>query len=328
MNEINSYESVLHIYPKIESIRKKIGNTPLVKVPSAFSPEQFIYVKREDLSSMGTVKMRTAYGMVVDIIARSVDKSNLHILEYTGGSLGVCIAWICNVLEISLTLVLLKATSAEYKEKIRQYGAEIVEVESDKGFYAVIEKAKEMSQNSKYNFLYQHENPANLQIHIDTTGQEISDQIKFLIPDIAECIWCASIGTGGTLSGVTKGLDDNGITAKVYTVTPSEMPFGSSSKPNSLPKYLGSGGIGYGLKQKFVEEVDSFTFGHFHYSYKQSLEAIKKFKQLTGEKIGSSAGANWLAASSLAEYFNKELPVLTIFPSKTNVDEWKKVEEL
>ncbi|SFN35979.1 pyridoxal-phosphate dependent enzyme [Xenorhabdus japonica] len=325
-----SSKHVLEKYPALNEYKENLVNTPLIEIPSKYGKGSKIYAKMENENHYGTVKSRTVYAIMYSTLA-NLAKNNiqsLHILEYSGGTLSVCLAHLCHDLNIELTLVLSDNTSPSYLDKIKSLDANIILVPAEDGFYKVIERAKELSKESKYTFLYQHNHDSNINYHSLTTGKEIIQSLIDLDITSKSLAWCASIGTGGTFSGVAKVLKEQWSDTQCYTVIPSEMPYGTMSPPNGLPKYLGSGGLGYGLKQRFIESYENIINGHFHYSYPESLVAVKEIYDMTGLKVGSSSAANWLAASALSSSMNDNHIVVTIFPSCTNNTEWEKVMKL
>ncbi|MBU2706696.1 pyridoxal-phosphate dependent enzyme [Zooshikella marina] len=310
----------------LERFRSLIVGTDLIQVPSRFAEGGQVFAKLENQNYGETIKARAVYAMMAKVVAEKTEAElrNTHILEYTGGTLGVCLAMLCQQLGIKLTLVLLDKTADSLTQQMVNCGANIIKVPAKAGFYQVMETAKALSADPKYTFLYQHENLANQAFHKKQTSVEIIQQLEAKgIKNLKA--WCASIGTAGTLMGVGLGLKERWSSCEIYGVTPSELPYGSYSEPNGLPKYLGSGGIGYGIKQRFVRENEHMVKGHFHYSFKQSIDAVKQIYALTGLKVGSSSGANWLAATLLARGLKEHECVVTIFPSGTNSSEWPKV---
>ncbi len=302
-------------------------NTDLIQVPSRFQGGGKIFVKLENQNYAKTIKARTVYAMMSKVIAEQSDEElqNAHILEYTGGTLGVCLAKLCRQIGIKLTLVLLDKTAESLQQQMIDNGANLIKVPAQAGFYQVIEEAKILAaKNPMFTFLFQHENPANPEFHRTQTATEIIDQLKCQ-GEQGIYAWCASMGTAGTLMGTGRGLKTVWPQCKIYGITPSEQPYSSFSEPNGLPKYLGSGGVGYGIKQKFIKEYEDLVTGHFHYSFEQAMDAVKQIYSLTGLKVGSSSGANWLAATLLARDLQKHECVVTVFPSGTNNEEWSKI---
>lgn len=313
---MNLETTVLDRFPDLHDFYSRLGNTPFIRVPSPVGGAQ-IYAKLERHNPTGTIKDRTAVALVTKALADAWAKSphmnrdEIEILEYSGGSLAVSIAEICARLKVRCRLVLSESTGAKVRSDLQRYDTRIDWVSSDVGFLGVMMKAVEISRTSSALFLYQHENPANFLAHRDGTGREILAQLR----DKKPAAWIASIGTGGTLTGVYARLREANPLLKMYAVSPAEMPYGTDQVPNSLPKFAGSGGLGYGLRQTLVTPYDDHIHQHFRYSFEESSAAAKKLQGFLGFEVGTSSGANWLAATEVAKELSPDQTVVTVFPS-------------
>lgn len=298
----------------------KLGDTPLMEVPSAPGAAK-ILAKCEWHNPTGSVKDRTAYALMIEALrdAEQRDQNHLHILEYSGGNLGLSLATICHLLQIELTLVLSDGANKSLLTRLHELGAEVVLVDKQKGFWGVMEKAFELAAaNPSYTFLYQHQNEANVQIHKNMTGREILQQV----PDKIDA-WVASIGTGGTLIGVYEALSTRDPDVQLHAVSPAELPYGSPQPPNGLRKYAGSGGLGCGRKQIFVERREENVTQYWTVSFAETLVEMKRFYEETGVKIGTSAAANLRVARSVAQQLGEDKLVVTIFPDAGSPEEWE-----
>jgi cysteine synthase A len=310
--------------PLLEYLQQ-LGDTPLMEVPGADNGSR-VFAKCEWTNPTGTVKDRPVFGMVYRELKKTplARRGEIHILEYTGGSLGLALSRLCARLGLRLTLVLSAATDPALVAELSGHGSEVVLVDRERGFWGVMEMARRLAaENPTWRFLYQHENPANLWMHRYTTGQEIAEQLPNDAVD-GPCAWLASIGTGGTLMGVYAALVPKLPQLQLFATTPAELPYGSNAPPNGKPKFLGSGGLGCGRKQPFVASDESRIKGHMQYSYDEALRGMRDFHALTGLKIGSSAAANWLAARQVAERLGPKATVITVFPSAATDFEWNK----
>lgn len=309
---MNILDSTLDRFPDLHSFYLNLGNTPLVRVPSPEGGAQ-IYAKLERTNPTGTIKDRTAFAMIADALAQvsRSDRDQLEILEYSGGSLAVSLADICARLKIHCRLVLSEATNSKIVEALKSYDVTIDWVDRDVGFLGVMMKAVEIARTTPARFLYQHENLANFQTHRNTTGLEITYQLAGRQVDA----WVCAIGTGGTLSGVYSRLVEQNPKLKMYAVSPAEMPYGTNLPPNSLPKFAGSGGLGYGIRQSLVIPFEKKIEKHYRFSFEESSAASKTLHARLGFEVGTSAGANWLAAMNVASSLNKDQTVVTVFPS-------------
>jgi len=261
--------------------------------------------------------------MISKLLQKNKDPKDMKVLEYTGGSLGVSLALITNLLNLKLTLVLSESTAPSVTRRIKELGAKLHFVEKEKGFLGVINTAINISkEDPSWSFLYQHINKENLMCHFNTTGLEILNQAPVKIDS-----WVASIGTGGTLMGVYNRLVETFPDIELYATNPDELAYGDSAAPNSKKKFSGSGGLGYGKKQQFVMENESKVKKHFRVSYEQCLSNMMDFYQREGLKIGSSAAANLYAAREIAKNKGKGHCTVTIFPALATSEEWNDVEK-
>lgn len=305
-----------------EEFARKLGDTPIMEVPSLPGSGR-ILAKCEWHNPTGSVKDRTAYAMMIDLL-RNIDKKDLkhlHILEYSGGNLSLPLAIICNLLQIKLTLVLSAASNKSLLTKLQSFGPEIKLVDKQKGFWGVMQTTFDLSnENPHYTFLYQHKNEANFLVHKNETGNEILAQVTNNID-----AWVASIGTGGTLMGVYETLSSKYPNIQLHAVTPAELPYGSEQPPNGLRKYAGSGGLGSGRKQYFVERKEERITRHWTYQFKDTILEMKRFYEETGVRIGTSAAANLLAARKIAADLGPNSTTVTIFPEAGAEEEWEEV---
>ncbi|WP_018132425.1 PLP-dependent cysteine synthase family protein [Effusibacillus pohliae] len=307
---------------RLKRFTQKLGNTPVVEIPAVPGSGR-IFAKCEWYNPTGSVKDRAAYEMMMDVLLEKErnNQQHLHILEYSGGNLGISLATICNLLEINLTLVLSSGSHKSLLKKLQMLGAKVELVDKQKGFWGVMETAFRLSESSdSYTFLYQHRNEANFRAHRNGTAIEILRQIPNQID-----AWVASIGTGGTLMGVYETLSSKYPNIQLHAVTPAELPYGSDQPPNGLRKFAGSGGLGCGRKQYFVERNEGEVTRHWTYRFEETLEEAKRFYVETGVQIGTSAAANLLAARSIAAELGTNSTVVTIFPDAGAPEEWSEI---
>lgn len=305
----------------LDKLVGEIGNTSIIRIPTTEGSAK-LYAKCEWENPNGSIKDRAAYAMLRDALKDIPEEKckTLHIIEYSGGNLAISLAAFCKELGIKITLVLSSASSKSIVDKLSALGAELVLVEKDKGFLGVMQEAIKLSQlNPESIFLYQHENESNYNAHKSETGTEILKQLNGINIDA----WIASIGTGGTLMGVYDALEEQNNNLELHAVTPAELHYGSTKPPNGLRKYAGSGGLGNGVKQKFVERQEICIKKHWHVSFQETLTEMKKFKKETGIKIGTSAAANLKIAREVAQSLGPDATVVTVFPDAGSFEEWE-----
>lgn len=310
-------------YPALRPFIERVGNTPLLAIPGA--PEEArIYAKRESENPCGTIKDRVALAMMWRALSQGYDPRSQEILEYSGGQLSVALAQICAALEAPAQMVLSDATAPSLVEAVRSCGARVELVPKSAGFWGVMQRAVALkAARPDYWFLYQHQNPANVAMHRSATAEEILRQL----PGVRIDAWIAAIGTGGTLAGVGSRLREVHPEISIYGVTPAELPYGSPEPPNGLPKFAGSGGLGCGRKQQFVQAIEDSIGGHFHIFYPEALAEMARFEEATGIRIGSSAAANLLAARRVAARLGPQAVIVTVFPSAGSAEEWEAIQK-
>lgn len=308
--------AVLEAFPPLGRFRAQLGSR-LIEVPQVSGCGR-VFAKCEFDNPTSTVKDRVACAMLWRLLQQEQTTRGLHVLEYSGGTLAVPLAQLCQELEIPITLVLSSGSDPSLLDQLALYQAAVELVDKTKGFYAVMERAMELSRaNPAWKFLYQHENEANLYMHETTTGKEILEQLPVARVDA----WVTSIGTGGSLIGVYRALSRVYPKLAMYATTPAEMPYGSSEAANGKPKFAGSGGLGNGIRQPFVLPYDDLVRSHLTYGYPETLVLMRDFRRETGMWIGSSAAANLAAARMLATTLGPDSIVVTLFPSAGTAEE-------
>ena len=324
--------SVLAQAPELWAIAEQVGSTPLIQVP-AERGSGAVFAKCEWFNPGGTVKARTALAMVHDLLRDhpGMAPSSLRVRTYGGGSMHLPIASICHAIGLPCTIDSGTFLTPSAIEQVRAAGAELVLHDKEIGFWTMVQASKQAAEDDDgVSFLFQHRHPANLRVHEETTGTEIAQQLAGAPggprrPDA----WIAAIGTGGTIIGGALALRRlSNPELKVYGVTPSESPFGTLNPPHGKPTLAGSGGLGLGRKQPFVEANEVLIDGHFTCSYPSALREVLRFSQLAGVRIGTSAAANWLAARHVARQLGPGGVVATVFPSLITPEEWVNIQRL
>ena len=311
---------VLERYPALADFAARVGRTSLLRIPG---PHR-IYAKCEWENPCGTIKDRVALAMIWDALANGLDPERDEILEYSGGQLAIALGRLCELLGIGAHIVLSEATAESLIETVRGCGATVYLAPKAAGFWGVMERAKAIkAARPEIVFLYQHRNGSNLAIHATQTASELIDQLGGRSPDA----WVAAIGTGGTLVGVGSALHRANARVRLYGVTPAELPYGSKLSPNSLPKLAGSGGLGCGRRQPFVQQHEKLVTEHFCVAYDDAKAEMSRFQEETGVKVGSSAAANLIVARRVAERLDVGSVVATAFPSAGALEEWRSIEE-
>jgi cysteine synthase B len=187
---------------RYESFLDSVGGTPLVGLPSLSpSREVRLWAKLEDRNPTGSVKDRAALAMIRAAEADGSLRPGATILEPTSGNTGISLAMAARVLGYRIVCVMPENTSAERRELLAMYGAEVVLSPAAGGSNEAVRVAQRMAQaNPDWVMLYQYGNPANAAAHYDTTGPEILADL----PSITHFV--AGLGTTGTLMGAGRYL--------------------------------------------------------------------------------------------------------------------------
>ncbi len=180
---------------KVNSIIECIGKTPLIRIQKMNPYENEIYVKMESLNPLSSIKDRVALALIEQAEKDGLLKPNSVIIEPTSGNTGIGLAYVAAVKGYKLILTMPETMSMERRKLLKALGAELVLTEGSLGMRGAIEKADEIASQTKDSFIpRQFDNPANPQIHFETTGPEIWNDSEGNVNIII-----ATVGTGGTL---------------------------------------------------------------------------------------------------------------------------------
>ena len=297
-------------------VLKSIGNTPLIRLKQASELTNCnIYGKAEYFNPGGSVKDRAALFIVNNAIKNKEIESGGTIVEGTAGNTGIGLAVVCKEYGFNLKIVIPKTQSKEKKDTLRKLGAELIEVEavpySNPNNY--IKQSKNIADdlrkknNKGVVWANQFDNIVNTEAHIRTTAEEIWTQTAGKV-DAFIC----SVGTGGTLAGVSIGLKNKN---KKILIGLSD-PMGSSlysyikykkleSKGNSITEGIGTGRITKNFEKSLIDEA-------FQIEDKEALNLI--FDLVENQKIilGGSSGVNIAGAIKLAKKIGPGKNIVTI----------------
>ena len=279
------------------SITELVGKTPVIKLNSIV-PEGSadVYVKLEAFNPGSSVKDRIALRMIEDAEKAGTIKSGDTIVEPTSGNTGIGLAWVGAAKGYKVVIVMPDTMSVERRKIIQAYGAELVLTPGSEGMKGAIAKAKEVAAERNGWVPLQFANPSNPAVHAATTGQEILED------------FVAGIGTGGTISGVSKTLKAANPNIKVYGIEADESAVLNGDKPGPHKiQGISTGFIPDTLDTKSYDSVVRIP----------SDEAIATSRTLGSQEgflAGISSGAAIAAALKVAAELGEGKKVLTLLP--------------
>ena len=206
--------------PAVTRIDLTIGRTPLVQLTRVVAPGMAgVWVKLEGANPGGSIKDRTALGMITDAEQRGVLRPGQRIVEPTSGNTGIGLAQVAAARGYPLTLCLPASMSEERRRTLRAYGAELVLTDPERRMLAAIEEAERIRDATGAWLPNQFANPANPRIHYETTAPELWAQMDGRID-----AFVYGSGTGGTISGVGRYLKERLRDVLVVAVEPARSP--------------------------------------------------------------------------------------------------------
>jgi len=288
-----------------EDITAAVGFTPLVQINRLGSGKAAILAKLESYNPCGSVKDRIAKSMIEAAQKQGLIKPDTVIIEPTSGNTGIGLAFICAAKGYRLILTMPESMSIERRKLLKLFGAEIVLTPAELGMPGAIAKAEQLlAQNAQSFMPQQFKNPANPQIHRETTAKEIWSDTDGKVD-----IFVSGVGTGGTLTGCGEVLKQHNNDLKVVAVEPKDSPVLSGGKPG-LHKIQGIG-AGFVPEVLNVEIIDEII----QVSNDDAMETARQLAVKEGILSGISSGAAMWAASQLSQRpENEGKTIVVIFP--------------
>jgi cysteine synthase len=295
-----------------DNIVSTVHNTPLVKLRQLAPQGATVLVKCEFFNPMASVKDRIGKAMIEAAERDGTITKDTHIIEPTSGNTGIALAFVCAAKGYRLTLTMPESMSIERRALLKALGADLVLTPAAEGMKGAISKAAELVGTTNNAWMpQQFENPANPQVHYETTGAEIWNDT-----DGKADILVAGVGTGGTITGVTRYIRERKPDFQAIAVEPVDSPVitqtlnGDPVKPG--PHKIQ--GIGAGFVPRNCDV--SLISGTEQVTNEDAFQWARKAAQQEGIFGGISTGGNICAACRVAEKpENKGKTIVTIAPS-------------
>jgi len=298
------------------NIINQIGNTPLIKLKQVSELTSCnIYGKAEYFNPGESVKDRAALYIVKDAFERKKIEKGGIIVEGTAGNTGIGLAVVCKEFGLGLKIVIPKTQSKEKKDILKKLGADLIEVDAvpysnPKNYIKQSKKiAEELSKKHNHGVVWgnQFDNTVNTKAHIETTANEIWSQTAGKIDGFT-----CSVGTGGTLAGVSIGLKNKNKDIKIAL----SDPMGSSlysfikdkkleSKGTSITEGIGTGRITKNFEKALIDDA-------FQTSDEEALNIVYDLIENQNIILGGSSGINIAGAIKLAKQLGKNKNIVTI----------------
>ncbi len=276
------------------NILETVGDTPLVKLNRLAEQSGAVaevYAKLEFFNPLASVKDRIALSMIEAAEASGKLNKDTVIVEPTSGNTGIALAFVAAAKGYKLILTMPESMSVERRKMLKFLGAELELTPAPKGMRGAIARAEEIvAGNPNAILLQQFQNPANPEIHRNTTANEVwndtNGELDFFV---------AGVGTGGTITGTAQVIKQKKPSVKFVAVEPEDSPVLSGGQPGPHKiQGIGAGFVPDILDKSLIDEVITI-------SNQTSFETARKAAQLEGIPVGISSGATLAAALEIAK---------------------------
>lgn len=275
-----------------KNVAELVGNTPLLLVNTITKGlKAKVVVKMESANPLFCVKDRLAVAMIEDAEKKGLIDSDTVIVEPTSGNTGIGLASICASRGYELVLTMPDTMSLERRKLLKIFGAKLVLTPGARGMTGAVAEAKKIVEETENAFMpQQFENPVNAKMHENTTAVEIWEDTDGEVD-----VFVGGVGTGGTVTGVGRGLKSRNKDIKIVAVEPAESPVLSGGKPGPHKiQGIGAGFIPGVMDLSIVDEIVTA-------SAEQAKVMAGRLAKEEGILVGISSGAAMHAAVELAK---------------------------
>lgn len=283
-----------------KNVIEMIGNTPMIRINKLNpNPNVTMYAKLEGVNPGGSIKDRIALKMIEKAVEEGKLTKDKTIIEPTSGNTGIGLAMIATVLGYKTEIVMIEAVSIERRKMIQAFGASIILTDPNKGTDGAIVKSREMvaADPEKYFMPDQFSNDNNIAAHYETTADEIWKDLDGRVDYLV-----SSIGTSGTIMGISKRLKELNPQIKIICAYPEKGHYIQGLKNMEeaiIPRIYDK------------SKIDEFIT----IESKKAFETARQLAEKEGLFVGMSSGAAMLAAAEVAKKINLGV-IAVIFPDR------------